>query len=89
MKFTPTILNIYSLVFLVACIGFTIYNYDELSGNGGWGMVGMVGLFGFGVSLFVGDMIIRKIFPNKIITNLIGFLVSIVATLLVLYGGFF
>jgi uncharacterized PurR-regulated membrane protein YhhQ (DUF165 family) len=83
MKLKPTILTIYSLLFLVACIGFTIYNYDQLSEGEGWGIVGMIGLFGFGVLLFVIDIIVRNLFKNKMTANLIGLLVAILATVLV------
>jgi len=89
MKFKPSILNIYSIVFLLGCIGFTIYNYDQLSEGEGWGVVGMVGLLGFGVLLFGGDIVIRNLFKNKITANIIGLVVSIIATLLLIYGGLF
>jgi uncharacterized PurR-regulated membrane protein YhhQ (DUF165 family) len=89
MKFKPSILNIYALVFLVGCIGFTIYNYDQLSEGEGWGVVGMVGLLGFGVLLFVGDIVIRNLFKNKTTANVIGLAVSIIATLLLINSGLF
>ena len=89
MKFTPSILNIYSIVFLIGCIGFTIYNYDQLSEGEGWGMVGMVGLLGFGILLFISDIVIRNLFKDKITANVIGLVVSIIATLLLIYGGLF
>lgn len=89
MKFKPSILKIYSIVFLIGCIGFTIYNYAQLSEGEGWGVVGMVGLLGFGVLLFVGDIVIRNLFKNKTTANVIGLVVSIIATLLLIYGGLF
>ena len=89
MKFTPSILNIYSIVFLIGCIGFTIYNYDQLSEGEGWGIVGMVGLLGFGILLFIGDIVIRNLFKDIITANVIGLVVSIIATLLLIYGGLF
>jgi uncharacterized PurR-regulated membrane protein YhhQ (DUF165 family) len=89
MKFKASILNIYALLFLIGCIGFTIYNYHQLSEHGGWGMVSMVGLFGFGVLLFVVDIVIRNVFKNKTTANIIGLAVSIIATLMLIYGGLF
>ena len=89
MKLKPSILNIYSIIFLIGCIGFTIYNYDQLSEGEGWGIVAMFGLFGFGVLLFVGNIVISNLFKNKTTANIIGLIVSIIATLLLIYGGFF
>ena len=89
MKFKPTILTIYSLLFLAGCIGFTLFNYNELSEGEGWGVVGMIGLFGFGVLLFVIDIVIRNLSKNKTTANIIGLVIAIVATVLVFKGGLF
>ena len=89
MKLKPTILTIYSLLFLAGCIGFTLFNYNELSKGEGWGVVGMIGLFGFGVLLFVIDIVIRNLFKNKTTANIIGLVVAIIATVLVFKGGLF
>lgn len=89
MKFKPTILTIYSLLFLAGCIGFTLYNYNQLSEGEGWGVVGMIGLLGFWVLLFVIDIVIRNLFKNKTTVNMIGLVVAIVATVLVFKGGIF
>lgn len=89
MKFKPSILKIFALLFLIGCIGFTIYNYEQLSDGEGWGIVAMVGLFGFGIVLFIIDLVIRNLFKNKTTANFIGFMVSIIATLLLIFGGLF
>ena len=89
MKFTPTILTIYSLLFLAGWIGFTLFNDNELSKGEGWGVVGMIGLFGFGVLLFVIDIVIRNLFKNKTTANIIGLVVAVIATVLVFKGGLF
>ena len=89
MKFKTTILTIYSLLFLAGCIGFTLFNYNELSNGEGWGVVGRIGLFGFGVLLFVIDIVIRNLFKNKTTANIIGLVVAVVATVLVFKGGLF
>lgn len=89
MKFKPSILNIYAIIFLVGCIGFTIYNYDQLSEGEGWGVVGMFGLLGLGVLLLLGDIVLHNIIKNKTIANIIGLVVSIIATLSLIYGGLF
>jgi hypothetical protein len=89
MKFKPSILNIYAILFLVGCIVFTIYNYDQLSEGEGWGVVGMVGLLGFGVLLLGGDIVLNNIIKKRIIANVIGLVVAIIATILLIYGGLF
>lgn len=89
MKFKYSILTAYAIIFLIGCIGFTIYNYDQLSEGEGWGVVGMVGLMGFGIFLLVADLILRSIIKNKILVNIIGLGISIIATLLFVYGGLF
>ena len=89
MKFKPSILNIYVILLLIGCIGFTIYNYDQLSEGEGWGLVRMIGLLGFGGILLVGDIVINNIIKNRTIANLVGLVVSIIATLILVYGGLF
>ena len=89
MKFKLSILNVYALLFLTGCIGFTIYNYAQLSEGEGWGVVSMVGLFGFGIVLLIVDIIIRNLFKNKTTLNIIGLGVSIIATLMLTFGGLF
>jgi len=89
MKLKFSILTIYVLAFLLGCGAFTIYNYNQLSEGEGWGIVGMVGLFCFGLFLFVIDLIIRNRVKNKVTVNIIGLIISIIATLMVVYGGFF
>lgn len=89
MKFKPSILNIHSIIFLAGCLGFTIYNYDQLSEGEGWGMVGMVGLFGLGVFLLVIDLVLRNIIKNRTATHIIGLAIAVAATMLVITSGMF
>ena len=86
MKFKPSILNIYAIIFLTGCIAFTIYNYNQLADAEGWGLVGMAGLFGAGILLFVGDIVIHNIFKNRVTANLIGLIVSVIITLLIFFS---
>ena len=85
MQFKPSILNIYAIIFLIGCIAFTIYNYEELSEGEGWGVVGMIGLFVFGVILLVVDIVIRNIFKNKTTANIIRLLVAVISTILLFF----
>ena len=89
MKFKPSILKIYAIVFLIGCISYTIYNYGQLSEGEGWGVVGMVGLFVFGIFLFVGDIVIHNLFKNLTTANIIGLAIAVIVTLLVFYEGLF
>jgi hypothetical protein len=89
MKFKPSVLQLYAILFLMGCIGFTIYNYAQLSEGEGWGVVGMVGLFVFGIVLLLIDIVIRNLWKNKTTVNIIGAGVSIMATLGLIFGGLF
>ena len=89
MKIKPSILTIYAIFFLVGCIGYTIYNYDHLSEGEGWGIVGMVALFGFGALLLVSDIVIHNIIKNKTMANVLRLIIMIIATLAVIYGDQF
>ena len=84
-----SILKVYAIVFLLGCIGFTIFNYDQLSAGEGWGIVGMVGLFGFGGVLLVADLILHNLITSRMARNIIGILLAIIATLMIIFGGFF
>lgn len=86
MKFKPSILNIYAIIFLAGCVVFTIYNYNQLAEAEGWGLVGMAGLFGLGIALFVGDIVIHNIFKNRVTANIIGLAVAVMVTLLLLFS---
>jgi len=87
MKPRLSILNSFALLFLIGCIVYTILNYDQLSGSGGWGLVGMVGLGGFGIFLLLVDIVIHNIFKNRLTANIIGLIVSIIAILFLLSNG--
>jgi hypothetical protein len=89
MKCKLSILKVYAVVFLLGCLVYTVYNYEQLSEGEGWGVVGMIGLLGFGGLLLVVDIVIMNLFKNKTTANIIGLVVSIIATLLLVYGGMF
>jgi hypothetical protein len=65
MKYRFTILNITALLYLAGCIIYTLINYPVLSQGEGWGLAFMVGLFVFGLTAFVVDLIIQWIWGNK------------------------
>jgi len=82
MKFKLSILNIAAGLFLIGIIVYSIFNYGQLSGGEGWGVVAMAGLFGFGIVLLTLDFIIQKVFKSRSTINIIGAIVTVIATLL-------
>ena len=86
MKLRFTILNLYAIIFIAGCLGFTIYNYEQLSEAEGWGLVGMLGLVGFGLLLIIVDIVIHNIIKNKILANITRLVVVIISTILLLFG---
>ena len=84
MTFKPSILNVAAGVFLTGIIIDTIFNYGQLSKGEGWGIVAMVGLFGVGLVLLILDFVLQKIFKNRTTINIIGAVVTAIATLLLL-----
>ncbi|THD67416.1 hypothetical protein E7Z59_07070 [Robertkochia marina] len=66
----PTVLKIYSSLYLIGCIIFTILNYSNLVKEEGWGMVGMIGLISIGIIGLVLDFVLTKVIKNKITLNL-------------------
>ena len=85
MKFRFTILNIYAIIFIAGCLGFTLYNYEQLSEAEGWGLIGMVGLLGFGLLLIIADIVIHNIIKNNTIATITRLVVVFIATFLVIY----
>jgi len=84
MTFKPSILNVAVGIFLTGIIIYTIFNYGQLSEGEGWGVVAMVGLFGFGLILLILDFVLQKIFNNRTTINIIGAVVTAIAILLLL-----
>jgi len=65
MKYKPTIIGIVAWLFLAGCCISIISNYKQLSSGEGWGMVGMIGLAGIGVTGLVIDLIIQLFRQKK------------------------
>jgi hypothetical protein len=83
-----SILKVYAILFLVSCIGFTIYNYRQLSAGEGSGVVSMIGLIGFGAILFFIDIALHNILKNKLVANVIGLVITICFSIWVYKGMF-
>lgn len=85
MTFKPTILNVATGMFIIGCFLHATFNYGQLSEGEGWGVVAMIGLLGVGIVLLAIDFIIQQIFKNRKTVNIICGLVTIAATLLLLF----
>ena len=88
MKSKLSILTIYAIIFLLACIGYTFLNYKQFSEGEGWGVIFMADLFVCGLVLLILGIILQNLVENKKLENIISLVISIIATLLVIYGGF-
>lgn len=88
MKFRISILKLYTFLFLAWCVVHTVFNYEQLSGHEGWGIVAMIGLVGFGMLLFIVDIILNNLVKNRLAANLAGLTVAAAFTILV-YREFF
>ena len=84
MTFKPTILNIATGLFIVGSLLYTVFNYRQLSGGEGWGVVAMVGLFGVGAVLLLIDFIVQQVFKSRKTVNIICAFITIAATVLLL-----
>ena len=82
--YKPTLLNIFSGLMLVWCIGYTIFKYRQLSEGEGWGVVYMIALTGFALVLLLLDFIIQKSIQNKKAGFIAGAIVLIIAIFLLL-----
>jgi hypothetical protein len=89
MKTRLSILRVYALMLVVACVSFTAINYKQLSAEEGWGLVGMVGLVGFSALLFVVDIALHNLLKNRITANVVGFIIAVVFSLLLIYSDMF
>ena len=65
MRYKLTVLNIATFVFLLGSIVYTVANYSTLSDGEGWGVVYMIGLFIFGATALIIDLIIQRLVKSK------------------------
>jgi len=87
MKYRLTILNSVTFVFLAGCIVYTLLNYSTLSAGEGWGVVYMAGLFFFGLTGLVADLIIQHFLKKKNYQNVAGLITLVVYLLLFFLGS--
>jgi uncharacterized membrane protein HdeD (DUF308 family) len=84
MKSRFTILNISAILFIIGCIIFSVFNYQELSKEEGWGIVAMIGLIGIGTLLLGIDFLIQRLFTKKWVINTIGGIIFLITALFIL-----
>lgn len=85
MNYKSTILNISAGVFLIGVLIFTIFNYEVLSGSGGWGMLYMVGISSAGILALLIDFFLQLFIKNRLVINVIGFIVALVFAISIIY----
>jgi ABC-type transport system involved in cytochrome c biogenesis permease subunit len=87
MKYRFTILNIAALVFLIACIIYTLIYYKQLSSGEGWGIVYMVGISVFGIIAFLIDFIIQFLLKQKKQQNIASIIALVILVSIFLIGN--
>jgi uncharacterized PurR-regulated membrane protein YhhQ (DUF165 family) len=86
MKPNMTILNISAGLFLLGCIIYTVINYSVLSETEGWGVVYMVGLFIFGSTAIIIDLLIQRFIKIKNHQTIVSFAVLAIYIVLFFVG---
>lgn len=86
MKFRLTILNSAAFLFLTGCLLYGLLNYSNLTTGEGWGMIYIIGLFFFGLTALVADLIIRIIFKTKSSQNIAG-IIALLLYIVLYYLG--
>ena len=85
MKYKFSILNVTVGLFLLWIIFYSIFNNKQLSEGEGWGMIGMVGRFVFGVVLLVVDAILQATIKDRFTVNVLGVIAVIVSLYFLLF----
>ena len=84
MRFSLTILNVTSTVFMIGIITYTIINYQQLSENGGWGLLSLFGLVGINLLAFLIDLILQRFIKEPFIVYIIGLIIVISLVILIM-----
>jgi uncharacterized PurR-regulated membrane protein YhhQ (DUF165 family) len=87
MKFKFTVLNIFTIAFLLGCIIYTVVNYPELSEAEGWGVVFMIGIFCIGTTAFIPDLLIRRFIKNQPAQTIAGIIVIVIYAIVLYFGS--
>ncbi len=87
MKYRFTILNVSALIYLIGCICFTLINYARLSGGEGWGKAYMIVLFTLGLAALLVDFVIRKIFKDQKIQQIVSAIATVLIAIVIYMGS--
>lgn len=79
-----TILNALSYLYILGCLVYTIFKWEILSKEEGWGVVAMFGLIVIGLIPLLIDLVLQAFIKKKTTLNIIGLLVAITITILFL-----
>lgn len=77
-RYEITVINLSAFIGIIALLLFTFFNWKTLSGNGGWGVVGVFGILLFILTSLVIDLIFQLVFNNKKLMNILGMIVVII-----------
>ncbi|UGU18155.1 hypothetical protein LS482_09770 [Sinomicrobium kalidii] len=78
-----TILNALSYLYILGCLVYTIFKWEILSKEEGWGVVAMLGLISIGLIPLLIDLVLQAFIKKKTTLNIIGLLVAI--TIIILF----
>lgn len=72
-----TILKALSYLYILGCLVYTIFKWEILSKEEGWGVVAMLGLISIGLIPLLIDLVLLAFIKKKTTLNVIGLLVAI------------
>ncbi len=84
MRYRLTILNACTAVFMVSLLVYTLWNYDHLSQEEGWGIAAMLGLAGLGIMGGLMDLLLQVLIKHEGTVNIIGSFVAITLGMVIL-----
>jgi hypothetical protein len=85
MHYRWSVLNIISGLFLLGCLVFTAFNYSKLSANGGWGIIGMIGLISVGAVALVIDVALQQFIRDEKKLSIIGLVLALAGACFILF----
>lgn len=72
MRYKLTILNACTALFMIGLLVYTLYHYERLSDDEGWGTTAMLGLAGLGIMGGLMDLLLQALLKHEGTINIIG-----------------
>jgi len=73
-----TVLKVFSILYIVSCLIYTVIKWKTLSNGEGWGVVYVFGLISFGLIGLLMDFILLKTIKNKWLLNSIELVIVVI-----------